>query len=102
MLQIQVFKNNSKQKSRLPSKVQHEINVPAEISQVGSSDGNCEYNSSFWTVEQLSTELNSGNACLTGSDRKIIVPLTLNGKSAQFNLDTDAIVSCVGENTFKI
>ena len=90
-----------KQKSRLPFKGQHEVSVSAEVSHVGSSEGNCEYNSSLWTVEQLSTELNSSNACLTGSDRKITVPLTLNGKSTELNLDTGAVVSCVGENTFK-
>ena len=61
-----------------------------------------EYSSNIWTVEQLSFELNVNNANVTESDRKVAVPLTVNGKTATFNLDTGAVVSCVGENTYKM
>ena len=50
----------------------------------------------------MSFELNVNNANLTESDLKVIVPLTVNGKTATINLDTGAVLSCVGENTYRM
>ena len=114
-LKVACFKNKfSKQgkqknypKESKGFKGQHEVNIEKSDEehvnpQQVDPDEFGEYSSNIWTVEQLSFELNVNNATLTESDRKVTVPLTVNGKTATFNLDTGAVVSCVGENTYKM
>lgn len=57
---------------------------------------------SVYTIDNLSDELlNNVDVCLTQSDKKYIVPISVNDTQIDFELDTGAVVSCVSESTYE-